>query len=93
MFIIVLKAVLKEVYILQTLYELFRHWSENGSVYVLSDLHFDDADCKYMSPDWITPQEQIAIINRMVMKNDTFVCLGDVGKAEYIKDIKAKKRF
>ena len=45
-----------------TLYEPFRHWSEKGSVYILSDLHFDDADCKFMSPDWITPQEQIAII-------------------------------
>ena len=42
-----------------TLYEPFRHWSEKGSVYILSDLHFDDADCKFMSPDWITPQEQI----------------------------------
>ena len=53
-----------------TLYEPFRHWSDGGSVYILSDLHFDDADCKFMSPDWITPQEQIAIINGMVMKND-----------------------
>ncbi len=29
-----------------TLYEPFRHWSENGSVYILSDTHFGDADCK-----------------------------------------------
>ena len=41
-----------------TLYEPFRHWSEKGSVYVLSDLHFDDADCKFMSLDWITPQDR-----------------------------------
>ena len=27
-----------------TLYEPFRHWSETGSVYILSDLHFADAD-------------------------------------------------
>jgi pyruvate formate lyase activating enzyme len=46
-----------------------------------------------MSPDWITPQEQIAIINGMVMKNDTFICLGDVGSPEYIKDIKARKKI
>ena len=52
-------------------YEPFRHWSDGGSVYILSDLHFDDADCKFMSPDWITPLEQVAIINGMVMKNDT----------------------
>ena len=25
-----------------TLYEPFRHWSDDGSVYILSDLHFDD---------------------------------------------------
>lgn len=66
-----------------TLYEPFRHWSEGGSVYILSDLHFDDAVCKYMSPDWITPQEQVAIINSMVMKNDTFICLGDIGNPEH----------
>ena len=23
-----------------TLYKTFQHWSENGSVYILSDLHF-----------------------------------------------------
>lgn len=76
-----------------TLYEPFRHWSANGSVYVLSDLHFDDMDCKLMDPDWITPQEQISIINRVVMKSDTFICLGDVGKADYIKEIKARQKI
>ena len=55
-----------------TLYEPFRHWSDGGSVYILSDLHFDDEDCKFMSPDWITPEEQLSVINGIVMKNDTF---------------------
>ena len=27
---------------ISTLYEPFRHWSEKGSVYILSDLHFDE---------------------------------------------------
>ena len=53
-----------------TLYEPFRHWSDGGSVYILSDLHFDDQDCQFMNPGWITPQEQVNIINNMVMKND-----------------------
>ena len=74
-----------------TLYESFRHWSDGGSVYILSDLHFDDEDCKFMSPDWITAEEQLSVINGIVMKNDTFICLGDVGKPEYIKAIKARK--
>ena len=46
-----------------------------------------------MSPDWISPQEQISIINGIVMKNDTFICLGGVGRPEYIKKSKKGKRF
>lgn len=76
-----------------TLYEPFKHWSAIGSVYILSDLHFDDEDCRVMDPCWITPQEQLDIINSIVMKGDTFVCLGDVGKAEYIGKIKARKKI
>ena len=70
-----------------TLYEPFRHWSENGSVYILSDLHFDDTDCKLMSPDWITPQEQIAIINGMVMKNNICYRMGDFKRSEKNKKL------
>ena len=76
-----------------TLYKPFRHWSDGGSVYLLSDLHFDGGDCKQMDKNWITPQEQISIINSMVMKNDTFVCLGDVGNADYVKEIRAKRKI
>ncbi len=68
-----------------TLYEPFRHWSDGGSVYILSDLHFDDEDCRLMSPDWIMPEEQLSIINESVMKNDTFICLGDVGNQNILK--------
>ena len=76
-----------------TLYEPFRHWSEGGSVYILSDLHFDDENCKLMNPDWVSPKEQIEIINETVMKNDTFICLGDVGNPEYLKEINLIFRF
>ena len=76
-----------------TLYEPFRHWSEGGSVFILSDTHFDDADCKLMDPDWITPEEQLRIINSVVGKSDTFVCLGDVGDPKYVSMIKARKKI
>ena len=56
-----------------------------GKEGALFDLHFDDEDCKFMSPDWVTPEKQLSIINGIVMKNDTFICLGDVGSPEYIK--------
>lgn len=78
---------------IKTLYEPFQHWSDKGSVYILSDPHFGDSDCKLMDPDWITPKEQVAIINAAVMKNDTFLCLGDVGNPEYVKQIKARKKI
>lgn len=76
-----------------TLYEPFRHWSDGGSVYILSDLHFDDEDCRLMNPGWVTPEEQIAIINKTVGKGDTFICLGDVGSPKYIPMIKARKKI
>ena len=47
-----------------TLYEPFRHWSETGSVYILSDPHFGDSDCKLMDPGWIEPEEQVARLRR-----------------------------
>ena len=74
---------------IKTLYEKFQPWSETGSIWILSDPHFDDDDCKLMDVNWITPQEQVDIINKMIHKNDTFICLGDVGNTEWIKKIKA----
>ena len=68
---------------IKTLYEIFQHWSAKGSVYLLSDLHLDDDDCLLMDPDWIPPEEQIWIINNKVTRNDTFICLGDVGSSDY----------
>lgn len=76
-----------------TLYNAFQHWSDGGSVYILSDLHLGDYDCKLMDPDWIEPEEQILIINEVVKKSDTFVCLGDVGEARYLEGIKARKKI
>ena len=76
-----------------TLYKPFQHWSDGGSVYILSDLHFADNDCKLMDPNWITPEEQLEIINRIVSKRDTFICLGDVGDPKYVPMIKTGKRI
>ena len=42
-----------------------------------------------MDPNWITPEEQIDIINKLVHKNDCLILLGDVGNVEWIKKIKA----
>lgn len=76
---------------IKTLYDCFRHWSEKGSVYLFSDPHFADQDCKVMDPKWISPDEQIDILNKCVHKNDTLIVLGDVGDVSYVRKIKAYK--
>jgi calcineurin-like phosphoesterase family protein len=74
---------------IKTLYSTFQHWSKSGSVYIISDTHFEDSDCELMDPEWVTPQEQVDIINKIVRKTDTLIHLGDVGNPEWIKKIKA----
>ena len=76
-----------------TLYEPFRHWSDGGSVYILSDLHFDDADCKFMSSDWISPQEQLSIINGIVMKMTYLFAWETLEVRRISKTSRREKRF
>lgn len=71
------------------LYDTFKHWSQKGSVWVFSDPHFADSDCKYMDENWVNPEEQISIINNLVHKNDTLIILGDIGDETYISRLKA----
>ena len=78
---------------IKALYQPFQHWSDGGSVYILSDTHFADSDCKLMDPGWVSPEEQVEIINKTVAKGDTFVCLGDVGDPDYVRMIKARKKI
>lgn len=77
---------------IQSLYEPFKHWSDSGSIWLISDPHFEDTDTKLMNPNWIDVNEHIKIINNMVYKNDTLVCLGDCGNLERFNDIKCKNR-
>lgn len=74
---------------IDSLYEDFKHWSARGSVYIISDLHFCDSDCKLMDRDWISPDKHVDLINSIVKKNDTLIVLGDVGDVTYISKLKA----
>ena len=73
------------------LYDIFKHWSDGGSVYIISDTHFEDSDCKYMDADWPDPQTHIDNIKKYVHKNDTLIHLGDVGNPKWLEQIKAYK--
>lgn len=76
---------------INTLYDKFKPWSAKGSVYIISDTHFEDEDCKLMDANWIEPQEHINIIKKTVHKCDTLIHLGDVGNPKWLEQIKAYK--
>lgn len=76
---------------IKSLYETFRKWSATGSIYLISDTHFDDADCKYMNPNWIAPQEHMEKLKKEIHKSDTLIHLGDVGEASYLDELKCYK--
>lgn len=73
-----------------TLYQTFQRWSENGSIYLMSDSHFEDDDCKLIDPEWPSPEEYIDGI-KGTGKNDCIVHLGDVGNTEWMDKIKGYK--
>ena len=75
---------------IKTLYPTFQKWSARGSIYIISDTHFDDTDREYMGYN-ITEKEQIYLLNKFCHKNDTLIHLGDVGNPEYINQLKCYK--
>lgn len=76
---------------INSLYDFCRSWSARGSVYILSDTHFDDPDTKLMDENWISPKEQLDILKKFIHKCDTFIHLGDVGNPEYLKSLPGHK--
>lgn len=76
---------------IKSLYPIFQKWSATGSVYIISDTHFDDSDCKLIDPNWIIPQEHMEMIKRVVRKGDTLIHLGDVGNPDYLDELKCYK--
>ena len=65
-----------------SLYDCFKPWSAKGSVFIISDTHFDDIDRSFMGYN-ISEQEQMNILKKYIHKNDTLIHLGDVGNPEY----------
>lgn len=75
---------------IKSLYSTFQRWSSSGSVWIVSDTHFDDGDRELMGYT-ISTQEHVDIIKRVVCKNDTLIHLGDVGNPDYFNTIKGYK--
>lgn len=75
---------------IETLYPMFRQWSQNGSIYIISDTHLFDSDRKFMGYN-ITEEEQIEILKKRCHRSDTLIHLGDVGDPTLFSQIKAHK--
>lgn len=75
---------------IKSLYPCFQHWSEKGSVYLVSDTHFFDKDREYMGYN-IPESVQLERITSTCHKNDTLIHLGDVGSISWMNKVKAHK--
>lgn len=76
-----------------TLYPTFRRWSDGRGVWIISDTHFGDHDCKLMDPDWPDINDQIKTINHSIKEPACLIHLGDVGDPYYIKRLKGKYKI
>lgn len=76
---------------IKSLYPCFQKWSAKGSVWIISDTHFDDPDCKLMASDWPYAICYAKMLGSIVHKNDTLIHLGDVGDPEYMQFIRGYK--
>lgn len=71
------------------LYSCFEHWYRGGTIWVYSDPHFQKDKEMQQYFNWPDSDQRLKYINDCVSKNDTFVCLGDVGDdLSYISRIK-----
>lgn len=75
---------------IQSLYDIFKHWSTTGSVWLISDTHFDDPDRSIMGYT-LSEKEQMDILKQKIHKPDTMIHLGDVGNPEYLCELKCRK--
>lgn len=73
------------------LYDCFKHWSENGTVWIYSDTHFSDKDLAAGVASRPSDEEQVKMINSKVGRKDTLIHLGDVGNLDYVKKLKGYK--
>ena len=75
------------------LYKTFNHWHQEGTLWIISDTHFGDADIRRGFPDRPADNELVKRINSYVGRKDTLIMLGDVGDISYVKQLRAKYKI
>lgn len=75
------------------LYKTFDHWHAEGTLWIISDTHFGDADIRCGFPDRPADAELVKRINSYVGRKDTLIILGDIGDVSYVKQLRAKQKI
>ena len=75
------------------LYKTFDHWHQEGTLWIISDTHFGDADIRRGFPDRPADNELVKRINSYAGRKDTLIMLGDVGDISYVKQLRAKYKI
>ena len=73
------------------MYKIFDHWHKEGTLFIYSDPHFDDAELAAGVTNRPSAEEQVKMINAKVGRKDKIIFLGDIGNVEWIKKIRGYK--
>lgn len=76
---------------IQCLYDQFKKWSYYGAVYIISDTHFGEPQCKQIDPNWPDPKEYIMFLRKYATGNETIIHLGDVGDPQWMDKLPGYK--
>ena len=74
------------------IYDTFNKlWNNHQTVWIISDLHFNEHDLKEGFPNRPSDEELVKNINAKVGRRDVLLILGDCGDLEYIKQLRGYK--
>lgn len=76
------------------LYTPFEKWYNNGTIFLYSDPHFQTDNEMEQYFGWPSSEERLDLINKTIGKNDSLICLGDIGnELDLVSKIKAKYKI
>ena len=75
------------------LYKIFDHWHSEGTTWLYSDPHFNDADLIAGVANRPDAETLIKMINAKCGRNDTLIVLGDICDVKCVKKLRARQKI
>lgn len=72
-------------------YDIFNERWGQQTAWIYSDPHFEDKELAAALPNRPSAQKIVENINSKVGRKDTFICLGDIGDVEYVRQVRGYK--